>query len=203
MSKLEESNFLLEYDKWEEILKNDWLPDIDKEEWFINKWVSATFLKIRWLLEWNDLNSLISKIERDEKVNIYADYWSKKITIVDQYTWNRIWKIYNSTYKSWKIEHDDHLYLKVEDEYRKRWFWYILFWLYEKMWDENWKKLIPNREYSRRPSRISFSENVWYDIVWKINLWTLNKEDLTDDDYYLINNSKEDELPFDVILERK
>lgn len=188
---------------WNAILEEEWLSDLDKKEWFVTKKISEKFLEIKNILDSNSLKNSVKKIEDEKDIDISLDFWNKKIIFYSRSWSEKIWEIFNSTYKSHKIEHDNHLFLKVEEKFRDEWFWKILFWLHEKMWKEKWVDLIPKKEFSKEKSKIIFSESIWYELKWKIPFWTLNYEDLTEDDYYKIYNWDDSEsLGFDVILEK-
>jgi len=115
-------------------------------------------------------------IEIDDKVsaNIYKNKvgFLLKIELVLNSSQKNIWNIFPSQFTNNKnVNSDRHLYKLINEDYRWLWYW-------QKMW-ELWLKewwIIPQLEYSSKPSSIFFLLKNWYEIIWYFKFNWNNKE---------------------------
>ena len=132
-----------------------WFKDIDKEEWFIITNNKKNVDKIT--------NFDIEYLEN--KLNIYINISKYNIVIYDKESDYLIWSISKWIYSHNWIESSNHLYKKVDENYRLKWFWTILFNLYKNNFN------LPKTEMSHIYSSIRFLSKNWYKLSSKIINW--------------------------------
>lgn len=199
---------------WEAILEEDWLSDLDKEEW-LTWWISGiennTLERINWVFDdYKNIKNLSfsdsCEYLESKKIFTKINYKENSLKILN---WNDlIWEIKISWYKDWSFERDIHLYNVVEEEYRWKWFWKILFSLYSKLSEENSDFILPYEEYTNVVSMIKLYENFWYEVKHKVVRWNYLK--LEDSDIKEIekiikdykNWLKEEKLWYTIVLEK-
>lgn len=179
--------------------------DIDKKEWFI---VEKTENKKVFNI---DLEGLTFK----ESIKELLKYWIKikidrsKYSIKLYKKWIFIWEIHKDAYRDWIFFTNNHLYKLIEEQFKWKWFWKLLFELYIKKTQEDNNFILPDVDYTKKVSIISLYKKFWYKITWKISSrWTYIE--LNKNDYKLISKIKEklkkwiieNKLPNTIILEK-
>jgi len=145
--------------------KITWIPDIDSQEWFITEYKKNIDNITNF-----DVNYLKEKLKLKIDINIKE----KKVTIYDK-SWYEIWRIEPWTYKMHNWETSEHLYKKVDESLRWKWYWTILMNLYKNNFE------LPLSESSYKISAIRFLKNFWYRLEYKIINWEkilLSKEEI-------------------------
>ncbi len=173
-----------DFKKWEQILKQEWLWDLDEEEWFM----------IEASKRVDDIINLdIEELEKKLNIKISIDFDNKQIFIYDKEGYE-IWKIEPWIYNMHKYETTEHLYKKVNETERRKWYGTILMNLYKKHF---W---LPNSEASYKRNTIKFLSNFWYKVIGKIINWEVVEVLNEEIENILYWNSKNDELATTYIL---
>ncbi len=203
------------WDNWEKILEEEWLWDLDKDYWFYEESIiESDIWKNNFDIEdilnlWLNFKELLEKFSKEK--NIYANInFNKNIfSIFNKSNNSLIWEIKLAKYNDNWFKRDVHLYNVIEDDYKWKWFWKILFLLYKKLTEENSDFILPEEEYTNIVSMINLYKKFWYKPEYKVlkwfsnNLIPLTKDDFKDmekiiNDYKLWN--KEEKLDYTVIL---
>lgn len=100
-----------------------------------------------------------------EKVNMFL--WDKKI-----------WEMYSWVYHIWN-EKFDHIWIEIDEEYRWKWLWKLLFNKFEETF---W---VLDIEYVRDKSIASFLIKMWYEVDSIINEYTWEEESMDWDEYWI------------------
>ncbi len=144
-----------DFEYYEEILRKEWLGVIWSD--FVNK--------SEEILEKNSYTKKdIPFLEEKFNIKIYIYYEEEGIDILAK-DWYLIWEIKPWVYRKNWFETKQHLYKKIDDSFRWKWFWTILMNLYKEIF---W---LPEKEYSSQIITIRFLTNFWYKLVWKIYNW--------------------------------
>jgi len=134
------------------------IPDLDEKEWFTQE-------------NKNNINKIINlenieEIEKKLKIKININKDDKKITFEDN-DWYEIWRIEPWIFNMYKYEDKSHLYKKIDESYRWKWYWTILMNLYKKYFE------LPKTEVSYKISTIRFLQKFWYNLEYKIINWEI------------------------------
>ncbi len=172
--KIDNNNTDPEY--WDKILEKEWLWSLDKKEWFIQ--VQENKEKIIDLI---DLNN-IEEIEKKLKIKININKEDKKITLEDN-NWYEIWRIEPWIFYMYNYEDESHLYKKIDESFRWKWYWTILMNLYKKYFE------LPKTEVSYKISTIRFLQKFWYNLKYKIINWN---------EYFITEEEKNEILYWEV-----
>ena len=133
----------------------EWFEDIDKEEWFTTN-NKKNVDKIT--------NFDIEYLENKLNIKIQIDRELMQIIILNKDNYE-IWKIRKWLYSMHNYESNEHLYKKIDENYRLKWFWTILFNLYKNNF------ILPKTECSSKIDSIRFLNNFWYKLSSKIINW--------------------------------
>ena len=145
------------------------------------------------VLEWfiTEKSDTINKITNfdidylENKLNIRIDIYEYWVSIYEKESDLEIWAISKWIYSHNWVESNDHLYKKVHENYRWKWFWSILFNLYKNNF---W---LPSTEMSHKNSVIKFLSKNWYTLSSRISNWSeieLNYDEINDIIYWDHNN---------------
>lgn len=184
---------------WENILKSEWLWDLDEKEWFserveniINITSKDWFEK--FILDFENKNNLKVEINDEEASVYFIDISSKKL----------IWFVKPWHYSYNWLEKSDHLEKVIEPDFRWKWFWKILLEIFLNYGKINGFKnfSLPKKEYSHKLSSISlFVKYFWYKITWKFIDW--EKVEVDDYEFDRIYLRKQEELDFTYEISKK
>lgn len=186
-----------------------WMPeDLDRVEWFIqekeninnniteilNNLSEAFYTKVEKIkaILW------IDTVIKDNKLSLYKNN-------------DFIWEIFISKYIDWDFKRDIHLYNVIEDKYKWKWYWKIMFELYTSLSEENNNFILPEEEYTNVVSMINLYKKFWYIPKYKIINWMdyFIELDITDFEEMekIISNYKEwykeQKLWYTVVLEKE
>lgn len=197
------------FEDWEKILEKEWLW-IEEEQNEINYSVSEILSSNNDNI--NDFKKLSEKIEKRYNVSVCFSSQDNSLYILDKNNdLKLIWEVFLSEYEHWLYLNEEHLYFKIEEGYRWKWWWKKIFELYELLCEENEDFFIPDEECTNIVSMIHLYKKFWYICKYKIVDWLDEKIELEDEDFKLIDKTirdfkkwkKEDFLPFTIILERE
>lgn len=154
MKNLNENS--LEY--WENLLKSEWLWDIDKELWIkeqknIKNTKKETRKKIDLVFNPDNYIKNFEKENPDLKINI--DFENSEIEILDK-NWLAIWHIWPGFVPFEWFENEPHLYFEIDEKYRWKDFWKFLFSIYKHFSKKDKNFILPENEYVSSPSNLNF-----------------------------------------------
>lgn len=178
------------------------LDDIDIKEWFYKEKKEEKFN-----IEKLDFEESVEELSKHGILVEVDDYYHSIKLYLE---WNFIWEIYNDAYIDKNFSSTEHLYKEINEEYRWKGYWKLLFELYIKKSNEDPRFILPVEDYTKKVSVINLYEKFWYEIIWKINsLWEytkITKEDIKEIKEIKNNLKKwfmEYQLNYTVVLKRK
>jgi len=182
-------------EEWDLYLdKSEW--NIDSELWIVSEKVIDTIeIDNSNLEEYNNFFDKVEQIQNEKNVIVEVNHKTKALLIHDKKNWSLIWEIHRSDYRDGWFFRENHLYNVVEDNYKWKWWWNIMFSLYELLWSENADFIVPEEEYTNIVSMINLYKKFGYEPKFKVLNWVDSPFELEDNDIEefdeIIKNYKE------------
>jgi hypothetical protein len=191
---------------WEQMLAKDWFWDIDEAEDFFSEKVIQVVDSPK-VEVFNQTDLLIEEIEKEKNIKIRLNPRKSSIELFSK-EWLDIWKMEKTIYTSKDFHTTEHMMIEIEHRFRGKWFWKIMYEIYETIAKSDNRFFLPYIEHTQKSSTINLYRKFWFIPTKKIikNIeYDLDKNDLFEIDSILENIKKwetEINLEYTIKLEK-
>lgn len=145
------------------------------------------------ILRIDEIEVLKNSLEKEFDLKIY--FSEKKENIETENNWCitiyskefiLIWEIWTDLYSlDFNNIIDSHLWIKISDDFLWKWFWIILYKLYEKWSKINKNIFYPFEDFAIKNSRITLLLKMWYKLDSRYENWEFKKLSNIEKDVFL------------------